>query len=79
MGPLVSAVVFDSTGSYRGAFVGLALVAIVASVPEMDSCEVRCGLDEAVCEALGLDGEFVGSVRRQLESEPSVTGNRYGG
>ena len=31
VGPLVSAVVFDSAGSYRGAFIGLALVAIVAS------------------------------------------------
>ena len=38
-------------------------------LPQMDSCEVR----------RGLDGEFVGVVRRQLGSEPSVTGNRYGG
>lgn len=48
-------------------------------LPQVDSCEVRRGLDEAVCEALGLDGEFVWSVRRQLGSEPSVTGERYGG
>ena len=32
VGPLVSAVVFDSTGSYRGAFIGLGLVAILASM-----------------------------------------------
>ena len=31
VGPLASAVVFDSTGSYRGAFIALGLVAIVAS------------------------------------------------
>lgn len=48
-------------------------------LPQMDSCEVRRGLDDAVCDALGLDGEFVGSVRHQLGSEPSVTGVRYGG
>ena len=47
-------------------------------LPQMDSCEVRRGLDEVVCEALGLDGEVVGAIRRQLGSEPSVTGNRYG-
>ncbi len=32
VGPLVSAVVFDSTGSYRGAFVSLGMVAILASL-----------------------------------------------
>ena len=48
-------------------------------LPQMDSCEVRRGLDDAVCDALGLDGEFVGAVRWGLGSEPSVTGNRYGG
>ena len=46
---------------------------------QMDSCEVRRGLDEAVVGALDMDGEFVGSVRRQLGSEPSVRGERYGG
>ena len=52
---------------------------VLLPLPQVDSCDVRRGLDEAVCEALGLDGEFVGSVRRQLGSEPSVTGKRYGG
>ena len=32
IGPLVSAIVFDNTGSYRGAFIALALVAILASL-----------------------------------------------
>lgn len=31
VGPLASAIVFDSTGSYRGAFIALGLVAILAS------------------------------------------------
>ena len=35
VGPLVSAVVFDNTGSYRGAFIALALVAIAASAAAM--------------------------------------------
>ena len=32
VGPLASAIVFDRTGSYRGAFIALALVAILASL-----------------------------------------------
>ena len=32
VGPLAAAVVFDSAGSYRGAFIGLAVVAIMASL-----------------------------------------------
>ncbi len=32
VGPLVSAIVYDSTGSYTGAFIGLALVSILASL-----------------------------------------------
>lgn len=32
VGPLASAIVFDQTGSYRGAFVALSLVALIASV-----------------------------------------------
>ncbi len=48
-------------------------------LPRMGSCEVRRGLDDAVCEALGLDGEFVGTVRGQVAGEPSVRGERYGG
>ena len=52
---------------------------VLLPLPLMDSCEVRRSLDEAVREALGLDGEFVGMVRRGLGSEPSVRGVRYGG
>ncbi len=38
---------------------------------------VRRALDDAVCGALGLDGERVATIRRNLAAEPSVTGKRY--
>ena len=44
---------------------------------QMDSCNTRRALDDAVCAALGLDAELVSTVRRQLAAEPSVTGKRY--
>ena len=40
---------------------------------------VRRALDDAVCDALGLDGERVATIRRNLAAEPSVTGKRYAG
>ena len=46
-------------------------------LPQMDADPVRRDLDDVVCTALGLDGELVSAIRRQLASEPSVTGNRY--
>ena len=46
---------------------------------QMDSCNTRRALDDAVCAALGLDAELVSTVRRQLAAEPSVTGKRYAG
>ena len=48
-------------------------------LPEMNHCPVRRALDAAVIAALGLDGEMVSSIRRQLAMEPSVTGKRYAG
>ena len=33
----------------------------------------------AVCDALGVDGERVETIRRNLTAEPSVTGKRYAG
>ena len=50
---------------------------VLLPLPRMGSCEVRRGLDDAVCEALGVDGEFVGMVRGQIAGEPSVRGERY--
>ena len=46
-------------------------------LPQIDSCNTRRALDDAVCAALGLDAELVSTVRRQLAVEPSVTGKRY--
>ena len=48
-------------------------------LPQMDADPVRRALDDAVCAALGLDGERVASIRRNLAAEPSVTGRRYAG
>ena len=52
---------------------------VLLPLPRMGSCEVRRGLDDAVCEALGVDGEFVGVVRGQIAGEPSVRGRGMGG
>ena len=51
---------------------------ILLPLPQMDADPVRRALDEAVTAALGLDGEMVATIRRQLAAEPSVTGRRYG-
>ena len=51
---------------------------ILLPLPQMDACPVRRALDAAVTAALGLDGELVAAIRRQLSQEPSVTGRRYG-
>ena len=50
----------------------------ILPLPRMDACETRRALDDAVCAALGLDGEIAAEIRRQLAAEPSVTGRRYG-
>ena len=52
--------------------------AILQPLPQMDADPVRLDLDAAVVSALGLDGELVSTIRRQLAAEPSVTGRRYG-
>ena len=51
---------------------------ILLPLPQMDADPVRRALDAAVAAALGLDGEMVATIRRQLAAEPSVTGRRYG-
>ena len=48
-------------------------------LPQMDGCPVRREMDDAVCNALGLDIERVETIRRNLAAEPSVTGKRYSG
>ena len=53
--------------------------AVLRPLPQMNDCPARQGLDAAVVAALGLDAEEVGSIRRQLAREPSVTGKRYAG
>ena len=53
--------------------------AVMLPLPQMNDCPARQGLDMAVIDALELDAEEVGSIRRQLAMEPSVTGKRYAG
>ena len=53
--------------------------AVLLPLPQLNDCPARIALDTAVIDALGLDAEEVGSIRRQLAMEPSVTGQRYAG
>ncbi len=53
--------------------------AVLLPLPQLNDCPTRQGLDAAVIAALGLDGELVANIRRQLAMEPSVTGQRYAG
>ena len=41
--------------------------------PRMAEDPVRRQIDEAVTQALGLDAEWVATIRRELAREPSVT------
>ena len=47
-------------------------------LPRMNEDPVRQQIDDAVSEALGLDAEWVASIRRELSREPSITNRRYG-
>ena len=47
--------------------------------PRMNEDPVRRQIDEAVTQALGLDPEWVASIRQELAREPSVTDRPYGG
>ena len=42
--------------------------------PHLPDDPVRRQIDDAVCQALGLDAEWVATIRRELAREPSVTG-----
>ncbi len=48
------------------------------SFPQMHEDPVRRQIDDKVIEALGLDGEWVATIRRELAREPSVTDRRVG-
>ena len=76
--PNFAAIGNDAAERLAGAFDALA-DQVLLPLPRMDDCAVRRGLDAAVCEALGLDGERVDTIRRNLAAEPSVTGRRYAG
>ena len=48
------------------------------SFPRMHEDPVRQRIDDAVTQALGLDPEWVATMRRELAREPSVTDGRNG-
>ena len=47
--------------------------------PRMQEDPVRRQIDEAVSQALGLDSDWVATIRQELAREPSVTDRPYGG
>ena len=48
------------------------------SFPRMHEDPVRQRIDDAVIKALGLDPDWVATIRRELAREPSVTDGRHG-
>ena len=46
---------------------------VLQPFPHMHDDPVRKQIDDAVCKALGLDQEWVATIRRELAREPSVT------
>ncbi len=52
---------------------------VLLPLPQMNEDPVRIAIDEAVTAALGLDPEWVATIRRELSREPSVTNRRYAG
>ena len=48
------------------------------SFPQMYDDPARAQIDDAVIHALGLDAEWVATIRRELAREPSVTDRRGG-
>ena len=45
---------------------------------EMNECDTRIALDQAVSDALGINREEIEAIRRNLVAEPAVTNKRYG-
>lgn len=50
---------------------------VLLPLPQMNECEIRKTVDQAVVAALGIDGELAAAIRRELTREPSITGRRY--
>ena len=74
--PDFTAIGKDATTSLAATYDKYASDALLP-LPQIDHCPVRRGLDDAILEALDLDGEMVATIRRSLAAEPSVTGQRY--
>ena len=50
---------------------------ILLPLPQMNECETRKTVDQAVVAALGVDDELAAAIRRELTREPSITGRPY--
>ena len=50
---------------------------VLLPLPQMNECETRKTLDQAVVAALGIDEELAAAIRRELTREPSITGRPY--
>ena len=50
---------------------------VLLPLPQMNECETRKTLDQAVVAALGIDAELAAAIRRELTREPSITGRPY--
>ena len=75
--PDLAALAPESLNSLNGAFNSLQNK-VLLPLPEMAEDQVRRNIDEAVTQALGLDSEWVDTIRRELTKEPSVTNRRVG-
>lgn len=71
--------------SHDSALQGLASVyddlesEIFLPLHSMARCDTRKKIDDSVAELLGIDPEFVITLRENLSREPSITGRRYSG
>ena len=52
---------------------------VLLPLPHMHQDPVREQIDNAVASALGLDHDWVATVRRELAQEPSVTDGKVPG
>lgn len=50
---------------------------VLLPLPQMNECDVRRLLDDAIISELDLDEELIATIRRSLAAEPSITAKRY--
>lgn len=50
---------------------------LLRPLPQLEGCNTRKALDDAIVSALGISAEIVTTIRRELAREPSVTNKPY--